>query len=66
VKNRLRVTGDLLKDADPNLKILHPLPRVNEITADVDATPHARYFEQAFYGVPIRMALLALAMGMIE
>ena len=66
VKNRLRVTGDLLKDADPNLKILHPLPRVNEITPDVDATPHARYFEQAFYGVPIRMALLALAMGMIE
>lgn len=66
VKNRLKVTGDLLKNADPNLKILHPLPRVNEISPEVDATPHARYFQQAFYGVPIRMALLALAMGVIE
>jgi aspartate carbamoyltransferase catalytic subunit len=66
VKNKLRVTGDLLKAADPGLKILHPLPRVNEISPDVDATSHARYFEQAFYGVPIRMALLSLAMGVIE
>ncbi|AKB30600.1 Aspartate carbamoyltransferase [Methanosarcina siciliae T4/M] len=66
VKNRLKVTGDLLKAADPNLKILHPLPRVNEIAPEVDSTPHACYFEQAFYGVPIRMALLALAMGVIE
>lgn len=66
VKNRLKVTGELLKSSDPNLKILHPLPRVNEISPEVDETPHARYFEQAFYGVPIRMALLALAMGVIE
>jgi aspartate carbamoyltransferase catalytic subunit len=66
VKNKLKVTGSLLKNADPNLKILHPLPRVNEISPEVDATPHARYFQQAFYGVPIRMALLALAMGVIE
>jgi aspartate carbamoyltransferase catalytic subunit len=66
VKNKLKVTGEMLKSADPELKILHPLPRVNEISPEVDATPHARYFEQAFYGVPIRMALLALAMGVIE
>jgi aspartate carbamoyltransferase catalytic subunit len=66
VKNRLRVTGDLLKNADSKLKILHPLPRVNEISPEVDSTSHARYFEQAFYGVPTRMALLALAMGVIE
>ncbi len=64
VKNKLKITGDLLKSADPELKILHPLPRVNEISPDVDDTPpHARYFEQAFYGVPIRMALLALTIG---
>jgi aspartate carbamoyltransferase catalytic subunit len=66
VKNKLKVTGELLKSADPKLKILHPLPRVNEISPEVDSTPHACYFEQAFYGVPIRMALLALAMGVIE
>lgn len=66
VKNRLKVTGDLLRTADPNLKILHPLPRVNEISPEVDSTPHACYFQQAFYGVPTRMALLALAMGVIE
>lgn len=66
VKNRLKITGDLLKGADPSLKILHPLPRVNEIAPEVDSTPHACYFQQAFYGVPTRMALLALAMGVIE
>lgn len=66
VKNRLKITGELLKGAAPDLKILHPLPRVNEIAPDVDDTPHACYFQQAFYGVPTRMALLALAMGVIE
>jgi aspartate carbamoyltransferase catalytic subunit len=66
VKHRLKVTGSLLKNVDSNLKILHPLPRVNEISPAVDATPHACYFQQAFYGVPIRMALLALAMGVME
>ncbi len=66
VKHRLKVTGSLLKNVNSNLKILHPLPRVNEISPAVDATPHACYFQQAFYGVPIRMALLALAMGVVE
>ncbi len=66
VKHRLKVTGSLLKNVDSNLKILHPLPRVNEISPEVDATPYACYFQQAFYGVPIRMALLALAMGVVE
>ncbi|AKB13423.1 Aspartate carbamoyltransferase [Methanosarcina thermophila CHTI-55] len=66
VKNRLKVTGDLLRNVNPNLKILHPLPRVNEISPEVDSTPYACYFEQAFYGVPTRMALLALATGVIE
>jgi aspartate carbamoyltransferase catalytic subunit len=66
VKHRLKVTGSLLKNVDSNLKILHPLPRVNEISPAVDSTPHACYFQQAFYGVPIRMALLALAMGVME
>jgi aspartate carbamoyltransferase catalytic subunit len=66
VKHKLKVTGSLLKNVNSNLKILHPLPRVNEISPAVDATSHACYFQQAFYGVPIRMALLALAMGVVE
>jgi len=42
---------------------MHPLPRVTEIAPEVDATDHAMYFEQAFNGVPVRMALLSLVLG---
>lgn len=66
VANRLKITTDLLKDAKPELRIMHPLPRVNEIHPDVDDTVHACYFKQAFYGVPVRMALVALVLGAIE
>ena len=47
-----------LKLARPDLKILHPLPRVDEITTDVDHDPRALYFKQAKYGVYARMALI--------
>ncbi|MCX9082053.1 MAG: aspartate carbamoyltransferase [Candidatus Methanoperedens sp.] len=60
-----RVTEELLKKARDNLIIMHPLPRVDEIDAAVDKTKYARYFEQSFYGVPIRMTLLAMAMGVV-
>ena len=43
--------------------MLHPLPRVNEISAEVDDDPRARYFEQMENGMYVRMALLALVMG---
>ena len=43
--------------------IMHPLPRVTELCASVDSTKHARYFEQAFNGVPTRMALLCRSLG---
>ena len=43
--------------------VLHPLPRVDELATEIDSTRHARYFEQAENGVPIRMALLALVLG---
>lgn len=56
------VTKELLKKASENLIIMHPLPRVDEIDPAVDKTKFARYFEQSFYGVPVRMALLAMAM----
>ena len=47
-----------LTAARPELRILHPLPRVNEITVDVDRDPRAAYFRQAVYGKFIRMALI--------
>ena len=49
--------GDL-EAAAPHLTVMHPLPRVDEIAPHVDETDHARYFEQAHNGVPVRMALL--------
>ncbi len=52
--------------AKPDLRVLHPLPRVNEIAYEVDADPRAAYFEQAAMGVYVRMALLALQLGVIE
>lgn len=66
VANKLKITTKTLKDAKPELKVMHPLPRVNEIDNSVDDTPHACYFKQAFYGVPVRMALLGLVLGAIE
>ena len=66
VATSLKITPHLLEMAKPNLKIMHPLPRVNEIEPLVDNTPHACYFKQAFYGVPVRMALLSLVMGAME
>ena len=47
-----------LKTAKPDMHILHPLPRVNEISVEVDDDPRAAYFPQAQYGVYIRMALI--------
>ncbi|MGP8319298.1 MAG: aspartate carbamoyltransferase [Methanosarcinaceae archaeon] len=66
VASSLLITPQLLKKANPKLKIMHPLPRANEIDPRVDETEHACYFEQSFYGVPIRMALLSLIMGALE
>lgn len=63
VKGSYRVTSNILKYAKEDLMILHPLPRVEEISFDVDATRHAYYFKQASYGVPVRMALLKLILS---
>ncbi len=52
-----------ISGAKDRMIILHPLPRVDELAAEVDSSPHARYFEQAKNGVPVRMALLALILG---
>lgn len=63
VKNSYILTKDMLEGCKPNMKILHPLPRVNEISEDVDTTPQAFYFKQAENGVYVRQALLALIAG---
>ena len=61
VRGSYRITRKLLeRHAKDDLVVLHPLPRVDEISPDVDYTPHAKYFEQASLGVPVRMALLKL------
>lgn len=60
VKNAYIIKKETIQHAKPNMKILHPLPRVNEIHTEVDETPHAYYFQQAHHGVLVRMALLAL------
>ncbi|MEC9353665.1 MAG: aspartate carbamoyltransferase [Candidatus Thermoplasmatota archaeon] len=57
------ISAEILRDAKPTLRILHPLPRIDEIATDVDGTDHAAYFRQAFNGVPVRMALLEMLLG---
>ena len=66
VKNAYVLQNSMLDGAKPNLKILHPLPRVNEITTDVDSNPKAYYFTQALNGVYVRQALLASILGVVD
>ena len=54
-----QINKSILKHAKKNLKIMHPLPRVNELSTDLDETKNALYFKQAKNGVPVRQALLA-------
>jgi aspartate carbamoyltransferase catalytic subunit len=62
-----RVTRELLRDeAKRSSIILHSLPRMDELPADVDETRHQRYWVEAFNGVPLRMALLSLILGAAE
>jgi len=63
IRKQYILTPDMLSAARPNLKILHPLPRVNEIDVGVDQTPYAHYFEQAANGLYVRQALLALLLN---
>jgi aspartate carbamoyltransferase catalytic subunit len=57
------LTRALIEKYNKDLTILHPLPRVGEITEDVDGLPGAAYFRQARNGVAVRMALLAMVLG---
>lgn len=62
-KDIYRLTCADLKNVPAHLRILHPLPRVNEIAPDVDRDPRAHYFTQSLNGVPVRMALLSAILG---
>jgi len=63
LKDAFVLRREMLADAKAGVTLMHPLPRVNEIVADVDDHPGAAYFRQSANGVPIRMALLALVAG---
>ena len=64
VKDLYILEKNMLVDFKKNLKILHPLPRVNEISEDIDDTPQAHYFQQALNGVFVRQALITSILGL--
>ena len=63
VKDVYILKASMLKDAKPTMKVLHPLPRVNEIAYDVDDDPHAYYFQQARNGLHARQAIICNTLG---
>ncbi len=63
VKNVYRLEASMLEGVKPTMKVLHPLPRLQEIANDVDDTPYAYYFKQAENGVYIRMAIISYLLG---
>ncbi|MGM0475323.1 MAG: aspartate carbamoyltransferase [Bacteroidota bacterium] len=63
VKNAYILRRSMLEGTKETMKVLHPLPRVNEIHKDVDDSPHAYYFQQAENGVYVRMAILSSILG---
>lgn len=63
VKDVYELTASMLGNVKPNMKILHPLPRITEIARDVDDTSYAYYFEQARNGMYVRMAVISYLLG---
>ena len=63
VKNVYVLKNSMLEGTKPNMRILHPLPRVGEIEQDVDANPKAYYFNQTQNGVYTRMAIISYLLG---
>ncbi|MCW5876058.1 MAG: aspartate carbamoyltransferase [Anaerolineales bacterium] len=63
VKDLYVITPDTMKQAKEKMIVMHPLPRVGEISMEVDADPRAAYFRQMEYGLYTRMALLAMVLG---
>ena len=66
LKNSYVLTKEKMGLAKPDMAVLHPLPRVNEIALDVDDDPRAAYFEQVQNGVYVRMALIMTLLGLAD
>ncbi len=64
VKNSYVLKNKMLENTKPNMRVLHPLPRVNEIDTDVDTNSKAYYFQQALNGVYVRQAIISLILGL--
>ncbi len=65
IKGSYRIGAQTLSQAKKDMILMHPLPRVDEIAYEVDSDPRAVYFRQAAYGLPVRMALIALLLGAV-
>jgi len=63
VKNLYTLHNAMLDGSKPNVRVLHPLPRVNEISQDVDDNPKAYYFQQAQNGLYARQAIICKVLG---
>lgn len=59
VQKEFRITKEQIEGCKEDMVILHPLPKIDEIDSSIDKSPHAKYFEQAKYGVPVRMAIIS-------
>jgi aspartate carbamoyltransferase catalytic subunit len=66
LKGSYVINLETIRNAKETMKILHPLPRVDEIAEEVDSSPHAYYFEQAENGVYMRQAILSILTGVIQ
>jgi aspartate carbamoyltransferase catalytic subunit len=66
LKDSYILTAEKMESAKPDMIVLHPLPRVNEIAVEVDSDPRAVYFKQTKYGMYVRMALIASILGAVE
>lgn len=66
VKGRNIIDRKIMSLAKKDMILMHPLPRVDEIAYEVDSDPRAVYFRQAAYGLPVRMALIALLLGSVK
>lgn len=64
LKDSFILDSKKMRLAREDMLVLHPLPRVNEISTEVDEDPRAVYFEQAKYGVYVRMALIMTLLGL--
>jgi aspartate carbamoyltransferase catalytic subunit len=66
LKDFFILTADKMRLAKPDMIVMHPLPRINEIATEVDEDPRAAYFEQVKYGMYVRMALIVQLLGVPE